>query len=101
MTDYTDTFGRGNAGNLEITTASLRISNGAQISAATFDQGNGGDILIRASDNIEITGISSDLRFPSGIFTSTGVIGFDFQPQGEGGNLFIETRRLKYSITGR
>lgn len=91
---YTDTFGRGNAGNLEINTKTLRISNGAQISAATFDQGKGGDILLRASDSLYITGISSDLRFPSGIFTSTGIIGFDFQPQGEGGNLLIETRRL-------
>ncbi|MGK7945506.1 MAG: filamentous hemagglutinin N-terminal domain-containing protein [Microcystaceae cyanobacterium] len=91
---YTDTFGRGNAGNLEITTDILRISDGAQISAATLDRGNGGDIHIRANNYLEISGSSSDLRFPSGIFTSTGIPGFEFQPEGEGGNVVIETGRL-------
>jgi large exoprotein involved in heme utilization and adhesion len=38
----------GNSGNVNITTDSLRITNGAQLSASTFGEGNAGNVDVRA-----------------------------------------------------
>ena len=92
---YTDTFGIAPAGDLKIVTPQLTIGNGAQVSAATLNQGQGGDLLVTASEFVELSGISADGRFPSGLFTSSGLAGFDdFQPTGAGGDLTLVTGRL-------
>jgi filamentous hemagglutinin family protein len=73
----------GDAGNIEIKTSKLSVTNGGYISATILGdstQGNGGDITIRASDSINVSGnggIEADV--------------FAENSTGNGGNLNIET----------
>ena len=46
----------GNSGGVEINTANLSVTNGAQISSSTFGLGDGGAILINASESVVLEG---------------------------------------------
>ena len=76
----------GNAGNIEINTAQLAVTNDAEISTdvTTGGSGNGGSIIINATDLAVLSGgdISTDLSFDT---------------TGQGGDLSIETARLTVS----
>ena len=61
----------GNAGELKITTGELIVSDGAQVSAGTVGQGNGGNLTVDADSTVQVIGTSPDGRFPSGLFTQT------------------------------
>ncbi|MGL6341721.1 MAG: beta strand repeat-containing protein, partial [Waterburya sp.] len=63
-----DPDGVGNAGGITISTTNLNLTNGGQIDASTFGEGNAGTIDINATGDIAIDGISSD-GFSSGIFS--------------------------------
>jgi filamentous hemagglutinin family protein len=76
----------GQGGSLSIETDGLRIAGGAQISSATFGQGNAGSITIQAKD-IDIRGGSASLV--SGILAPV-----DFAATGRGGTITIQTERL-------
>lgn len=82
----------GNGGNLTIETRQLLIRDGARIDASTFGVGRGGDVLVRASDSVELIGASPDGQITSGIFTQVGLGAVP--NSGDAGNLTIETRRL-------
>jgi large exoprotein involved in heme utilization and adhesion len=85
----TQSQGSGDAGDLTIETQRLLVRDGAQVSTGTFVEGNGGSLLITASDSVEVIGESSvDPPFRSGLFTSSDEAG------GDAGDLTIETRRL-------
>ena len=94
---------RGNAGNVEITTQSLEVTQGALVgssSAPSFalfssensaplpgsGSGQGGDLTINA-DRILVQGTDSRLRFPSSL--ATQALG-----SGDGGKTTINTREL-------
>ncbi|VEP15296.1 hypothetical protein H1P_3220003 [Hyella patelloides LEGE 07179] len=49
-------FSEGNAGNLEITTNSLDVTNGGLISTDTFGRGDGGNISITATESVIVEG---------------------------------------------
>ncbi|NEP25798.1 MULTISPECIES: filamentous hemagglutinin N-terminal domain-containing protein [unclassified Moorena] len=68
---FTQTFGRGNGGELKITTGELIVSDGAFVSARTLGEGDGGDLIVDASSKIKLIGTSADARFISGLFTQT------------------------------
>ncbi|WP_416673921.1 two-partner secretion domain-containing protein [Egbenema bharatensis] len=87
--------GRGDGGQIDVTTRLLSLTNGGLLSTSTFAQGNAGDIIVRA-DRISIDGISIDGRFPSGIFSSVsqGAIG-------NGGNIQVVTRLLLLTNGGQ
>jgi filamentous hemagglutinin family protein len=79
----------GNAGNIEIDTAKLSVTNGAFVSANILSDGtvtntsNGGSIVIRASDSVKVSG-------------TAGIV-VDIIPEdatGNGGDLTIETGKL-------
>ncbi len=78
----------GNAGNLTVETGRLTFTDGGLISASTLGQGNAGNLTIRATESVELSGLDSNgigsiLRtqvFPRAI--------------GDAGNLTVETGRL-------
>ena len=80
----------GNGGNLNIETGRLTLNNGSQISAVTFGNGDAGNILIRASESINLNGVS-ELSRGGGIFANA-LIG-----TGKGGNIDLISDRLTIS----
>ncbi|NJR47791.1 MAG: filamentous hemagglutinin N-terminal domain-containing protein [Hyellaceae cyanobacterium CSU_1_1] len=93
----------GQGGNLTIQTGSLSILDGSQVLLATFGKANAGTLKIKASDSIEIMGMSLDTQLPSQIVASSGIpISFlddsliSLTPNftGEGGNITLQTSSL-------
>ncbi|WP_445636902.1 Filamentous hemagglutinin FhaB/tRNA nuclease CdiA-like TPS domain-containing protein [Nostoc sp. DSM 114161] len=105
--------GEGKGGDIEITTGSLSVTNGATISGSTGGQGNGGNITIKARDTVTLdggkNGLATDVGSDAGR-TSTGnagnirinarelflkngaILGAFSGSPGNGGNIFIDTR---------
>lgn len=61
----------GDAGNITIHTDLFRVLDGAQVSANTFRDGEGGNLNVNASQLVELIGRSADSQFGSGLFTQT------------------------------
>ncbi|NEO68971.1 filamentous hemagglutinin N-terminal domain-containing protein [Moorena sp. SIO3H5] len=85
----------GNGNDLTINTESLRLTDGAQIAATTFGEGDAGSIKVNATD-VELIGTANNLA--SGLFANvnldaTGNVNLDLT--GDGGDLSIETERLR------
>jgi large exoprotein involved in heme utilization and adhesion len=78
----------GDGGNLNITTGSLYVTNGAVLSASTFGSGDAGTVNITASEGIFLDGLGSH-GFPSAIASRV-----DKNAEGNGGNLNITTGSL-------
>lgn len=78
--------GEGNAGNIQITTGTLKATNEAFISSSTLGKGNGGNISINALDNV---------AFDSNSYASSDVYGV-----GDGGNIYLKTGSLSLTNGG-
>jgi filamentous hemagglutinin family protein len=96
VTDNAGTIGR-TSGEMRINTRRLTLQNGGVISTATYGRGNGGTLIINATESIAISGTTLAVernQYRSGIFTSAepGAIG-------NVGRLRITTDRL--TITDR
>jgi filamentous hemagglutinin family protein len=76
--------GVGNAGNLTIETRQVQLQDGAQLSSSVFGQGKGGNLTIKATDFVQLSGRS--LRGSTALGTNVGPRG-----QGDAGNLTVET----------
>ena len=88
------------AGTITIDTERLRLSNGGNIDTSVIrGRGEGGDIVVRASDSINITGVGAerlDGSFaPSGLFTDLQTGGI-----GSGGSIDVTTGSLNLSNEG-
>jgi filamentous hemagglutinin family protein len=61
----------GNGGNIVLVTRRLTLQDGAQVSTDTFGRGNAGDLFVDASDRVEIVGSTAEGegRFASGLYT--------------------------------
>ncbi|MBW4621675.1 MAG: S-layer family protein [Cyanosarcina radialis HA8281-LM2] len=88
LSNRVESGGTGNAGNINIATGSLSLTNGGAISASTFGRGDGGNITITARDTVSFDGESSD-GFSSGAFSAIAQEGI-----GRGGNIRIDTGSL-------
>ncbi|MDF5722150.1 MAG: S-layer family protein, partial [Rhizonema sp. PD37] len=78
---FTVTSGNGSAGNLKLTTRSLRVEGGAVIFSGTLGTGTGGDVTVDAAESVNLSGNNTELvTFTSG--------------NGSGGNLQLTTRSL-------
>ncbi len=75
--------------NVEITTGSLDVLNGAFLSASTRGQGDAGNVIINAQDSVSFVGTSADGGFFSGAFSEVEATGV-----GQGGNVEITTGSL-------
>ncbi|MGB3654135.1 MAG: filamentous hemagglutinin N-terminal domain-containing protein [Rivularia sp. (in: cyanobacteria)] len=79
----------GNAGGVSITTNSLEVTNGAQVSVGTFAEGDAGTITINASDRVKFDGEGKD-GFPSGAFSNVRT-----EAVGTAGGISINTNSLE------
>jgi filamentous hemagglutinin family protein len=84
-----DSSGNG-AGDIQVQGRQIRLSNGSAILANTLGNANGGNITVKASEQIQTSGISSNNSFSSGIYTDSSS-----RATGKGGNLTINTGRLE------
>jgi filamentous hemagglutinin family protein len=83
--------GRGNGGDLRfISGGRLLIKDGAQVSTATFGQGDAGNLNFIARDAVELVGTS-----PNGIFPSRVTSAVEEGGLGNGGDLRFTTPRLQ------
>jgi len=82
--------GVGDGGNINITTATLEVLNGAQLQTSTSGEGNAGSIIIDASDRLTLAGTSADGAFVSNAFSTVEAGGV-----GDGGNINIITATLE------
>lgn len=80
--------GIGKGGDIDITTGSLFITDGAQVAAGTFGQGDAGNVTIRARDTVRFDGVTSD-GTSSGAFSTVASTGI-----GQGGDIDITTGSL-------
>ncbi len=87
--------GVGNSGNIIISTASLEATNGGDVDASTFGQGNAGSVEITASDTITFDGEDSE-GFASGAtsLVNSGAVG-------DAGGVTITTGSLNLTNGGR
>jgi filamentous hemagglutinin family protein len=85
----TRTEGAGTGGNLTITTGKLIVEAGGQISAGAFQgsTGQGGTLIVNASDSVQVRGVSVDGQVLSRLSTRT-------EGAGNAGGLTINTSRL-------
>ena len=73
----------GNSGNVAIDTNSISVTGGSRIQAQTYGTGNAGNILINATDLIEVSG-TSPFGINSGLVTTSQEI-----DSGAGGSIMI------------
>jgi filamentous hemagglutinin family protein len=78
--------GEGQGGDIEITTKSLAVTDGAVVSATAFGRGNAGNVRIKASETVSFAGVGSNGE-PSGAFSQLGI-------EGQGGDIEITTNSL-------
>lgn len=90
---FAQTTGNGNAGNLKINTGRLVVRDGAQVSASTFNAGQGGTLTVIASDVIEIEGASPNGTFPSGLFVQS-------INTGNSGNISVTAKTIRLDERG-
>ncbi|MBD1937778.1 filamentous hemagglutinin N-terminal domain-containing protein [Microcoleus sp. FACHB-68] len=78
----------GNSGDLILETGRLTLMDGAAISATTEGQGDAGDLIIRATESVTMSGLDG-----SGDASRLGA-GVDSEATGNSGTLTVETGRL-------
>ena len=80
----------GEAGGVSITTGSLEVTNGAELNASTFGEGDAGSVNIIARDLVKFDGQGKDVSDDSGAFSfvQSGAIG-------EAGGVSITTGSLE------
>jgi filamentous hemagglutinin family protein len=92
-----ETGSTGNAGNIEITTGSLFVTDGGRLSASTFSTGNAGSITINAPNGIvSFDGTDDIVGFPSAAFTT-----IEAEGNGKGGDISITARSLSLTNGGQ
>lgn len=86
--------GFGQGGNISISTDSLSLTDGSQLTTATVGRGNAGNVSIRATGDVSFDGTSSDRQFSSGVLTVAGQGSI-----GRGGSIDISAN--SFSLTGQ
>ncbi|MEL6580916.1 MAG: filamentous hemagglutinin N-terminal domain-containing protein [Cyanobacteria bacterium J06621_12] len=84
-----NTFGEGDAGQLNVSTEKLIIKDGGLLLSTTASTGNSGNLTINAS-SVEISGVGKSNRDPSLISTQT-------DNGGDGGDILLNTDNLLIS----
>ena len=79
----------GEGGNIDITTGSLSVLDGAELLANTFGEGDAGNVNINASREVILDGVRRLSTVPGGIFSNVGPGG-----SGDAGQVNIQAERL-------
>jgi filamentous hemagglutinin family protein len=98
-------FGTGKAGNLTLNTRILSLRSGGQISTTSFNSGDAGNIIINASESIEVIGsapiftsISSSVDKPPELVGR--LLGLFDTPTATSGSIAINTNSLFITNAG-
>ncbi|MBO3457504.1 filamentous hemagglutinin N-terminal domain-containing protein [Aetokthonos hydrillicola Thurmond2011] len=78
----------GSAGNIKINTGQLIVRDGGVVINATFADGAGGNVDIKASDSVQLLNSLADALLLTGIYTNTSL------GKGKGGDVRIDTKQL-------
>jgi filamentous hemagglutinin family protein len=84
---FATTLGKGDGGNVEITTPQLLVKDGALVNVGTYDEGKGGSLIVNASQGVQLIGTSANGQFRSGLAAEA-------HGKGDGGNVKITTPEL-------
>jgi filamentous hemagglutinin family protein len=89
-------FTSGDAGDIRISTSKLSIRDGSEIAAAAIGSGAGGDLIINATDSIELIGRTTEDNLQrGGLVAASGREAFTGQTaSGFSGNIQITTDNL-------
>ena len=88
--------GVGRGGILFVETDRLQVSDGGKVEVATLGQGDAGDLIVRANENIQLSGAPEGARFASGLYGTVFVLPeLGITGRGKGGTLSITTPRLQ------
>ncbi|NJN10552.1 MAG: filamentous hemagglutinin N-terminal domain-containing protein [Richelia sp. RM1_1_1] len=98
----------GNSGEIQVTTGTLSLSNGAFFSASTLGTGDAGNIIIDANDTVELdggyaqsnvfsgggVGKGGDIQVTTGTLSliNGGQLSTNVSGQGEAGNITVDAR---------
>ncbi len=85
----TETVANGKGGDIEISTKSLSIQDGARIASQTFSNASSGNLIINASDSTDIVGFS-----PINVEVMSFLIASTFST-GNAGNITLQTNQLR------
>ncbi|MDJ0533446.1 MAG: S-layer family protein [Xenococcaceae cyanobacterium MO_207.B15] len=95
ISNHVEANGVGNGGEVRIDTTNLTLTNGGQITSATFGEGDAGNIIINAKDNIFLDdGTNSEF----GTLISSGI---EANGVGNGGEVRIDTTNLTLTNGGQ
>ncbi|SEH06564.1 two-partner secretion domain-containing protein [Candidatus Venteria ishoeyi] len=83
---FSDTYGKGRAGNLNIQANNIELGSQARLSSSSFGSGTGGDIQLLAQ-NIQ-------MKDNAGLYSSSESTAAD---AGNGGNIYLQTETLTTS----
>ncbi|MEH2195238.1 MAG: filamentous hemagglutinin N-terminal domain-containing protein, partial [Nostoc sp.] len=93
--------GQGDSGKIELQTRSLTLTNGGNITTSTFGRGNGGNLLVNASDSVTLRGITTVINPQTGESITTGSnLSSSAFGAGNSGQLTINTQRLSINDGG-
>ncbi|MEM1254722.1 MAG: filamentous hemagglutinin N-terminal domain-containing protein [Cyanobacteria bacterium P01_H01_bin.21] len=76
------------AGNLNLDTQRLVLQDGGLLQTFTFGTGNGGDLVVNATESVEL------LNTPKGAIAPTGIFASSIFGTGPGGDIKINTQQL-------
>ncbi|QSJ21104.1 filamentous hemagglutinin N-terminal domain-containing protein [Nostoc sp. UHCC 0702] len=86
------TTNNGDGKDITINSRNLIVQDGAQVVASTLNKGSGGNLIVNASESVELTGSYSSPGTTPASITSLFTATFS---DGDAGNLTINTKRLR------
>jgi large exoprotein involved in heme utilization and adhesion len=87
----------GNGGDIRITTGSLLLTNGGQLAATVFGQGDAGSVIVRARDRVLLTGVNATSpTVRSAILSDVNELGV-----GDGGDIRVTVGSLSLTNGAR